>query len=340
MQYSLLTLATMLGQTQAQYIPMPFGLAPVPIPQNAGAGSNGANNMGGMYQSSSMAPQMPMSVPTPMASSMSMHAPFQSASYHYHMTPLPSSASHYINMHMSMHKSASASASMSIHVSATPSPSHRAYFGLNHGLHPPHPHEGFAPPADIPRTPDVTSENGASTKHGGYSGGNGNGFTETHGENDSSDGSPPIFSDGSMNAPEESTEQPTPEQPMPEQPTPQESTPEQEPAQFNPEEYLSGEDMPNSSFKPNVPESEHKNQNIAPFPGSAPSQQGQESIAPVDSMAPGTNVAPTHPQKNQGADLGNAFCMGDCYASPDEAKCQQPYVSFYSLLPLKFVCSC
>ncbi|KAJ5088297.1 hypothetical protein N7456_011913 [Penicillium angulare] len=374
MHYTLLTLATVLAHSQAQYVPMPFGLAPVPIGQGQGQGSNtnGEGQVGHMngvnmpeeIQSSMAQFSMPFPAATPSPSSSmanNMHRPMQSAHYHYHahhhyyMTPMPSSASHYINMHMSASASASASMSYNLYASSTPyatpsaSASHIPYHGVNHGLHAPHPHEGFpAPkPEGVPKAPEFTSQNGASTKHGGYSGGNGNGYTQTHGEDSSSDGSPPMNFNGLMSEPEESQ---APQEAMPES-TPQEYSPEsqpQSPEESTPEQYCpeqsqstpmpeestpeapqesSPEDPGVPSYGPNVPQSEGVNENIAPIPGTAPSEQGSKSIAPVDSMAPGTNVAPTQPQKSHGADLGNSFCMGDCYASPDEAKCEKPYSS-------------
>lgn len=335
MRYNLLTAAALLAQTQAASIPMPFGMGSVPISGNTnGHNTNGNGNVGsgmGMnhvnYYSadaaSSMATPSSMVTPAYMApSSMGGPAPsmmpqypalsaYQHKHHHYHMTPMASSASHYMNMHMSMHMSASASASKSIHISYTPvatpspSPSRRpaSFNSPNNALHAPHPHEGFNVPQGIPKTPDFTSENGASSQPGGYHGGNGNGFTQTHGgSDDGSSNGPAFYSDGSGPA-------------MPGMPGP--------PAE--PEVENPGVPSP-ASFGPSVPESEHVNQNVAPVPGTRP---GEDNIAPVDSMAPGTNVAPTQPQKSHGADIGNAFCMGDCYASKSEAKCQQPYVSFH-----------
>ncbi|KAJ5717995.1 hypothetical protein N7488_003641 [Penicillium malachiteum] len=269
MHYSVLTLATLLAQSQAQLVPMPFGMGPVAIPQGTNQDTNGQGNIGGMGNipyASSMAPQISMApIPTPMSSSMMPQRPAQSQSfshgyaysanhhYHYHMTPV-ASPSHYVK-HMSMQ----ASATMSVNIP-------------NHALHAPHPHEGFnipKPPSDIPQAPDFTSQNGASSHAGGYSGGNGNGFTETHPDQDNNSDTPVVYSDGS-------------EAPVPD---------------------MGGIMDPNMGM-----------------------ERGS-SIAPVDSMKPGTNVAPVQPQKSHGADLGNAFCMGDCYQRKEDAKCQKPYTS-------------
>ncbi|KAJ6008017.1 hypothetical protein N7540_011993 [Penicillium herquei] len=271
---------------------MPFGMAPVAIPEGSNQDTNGQGNVGGMGNypyASSMAPQISMApIPTPMSSSMIPQRPVHSQSFshgyaysakyheHYHMTPVASSASHYIK-HMSMQASATMSVKMyasgSASASARPSSSH----GLtrlnspNHALHAPHPHEGFnipKPPSDIPQAPDFSSQNGASSHSGGYSGGNGNGFTQTHPDQDNNSDTPVVYSDGS-------------EAPVP--------------------------DMGNI---------------MGPNMGTEGS-----SIAPVDSMKPGTNVAPVLPQKSHGADVGNAFCMGGCYQSKEDAKCEKPYTS-------------
>lgn len=55
---------------------------------------------------------------------------------------------------------------------------------------------------------------------------------------------------------------------------------------------------------------------------------GDGGIAPIQPMAPGTDVAPVQLNKHHGADEGNAFCMGVCYPSEEEAQCQKPAVSF------------
>jgi hypothetical protein len=55
----------------------------------------------------------------------------------------------------------------------------------------------------------------------------------------------------------------------------------------------------------------------------------QSDIAPIDPMAPGTNVAPVQVHDKFGADKGNSFCLGQCFASPEEAQCQPPYVSIF-----------
>ncbi|KAJ5929261.1 hypothetical protein N7454_007109 [Penicillium verhagenii] len=304
MHYSLLTLATVLAHTQAQAVPMPFGLGSVPIPQGQANGNIGGINGQNAYAAatpSSSASMMPvqshgvnhhqyMHAPLASASASASMMPQRPANYHYHMTPVvSSSASHYINMHMSMH-SASASASMpfsayaSASASATPSARAGHSHAPNHGVHAPHAHEGFPAPAG-PKAPDAESYNGASTKHGGYTGGNGNGFTQTHGEDSSSDGSPPLMENGPQ----------------------------------------MGEEQDSRSGNAPTP----VDQDVAPIPDSQP---GSGDIAPIGNpMAPGSNVAPVLPQKSHGVDEGNGFCLGQCYQSPDQAQCVQPYVSFKSL---------
>ncbi|KAJ5545197.1 hypothetical protein N7461_007501 [Penicillium sp. DV-2018c] len=61
-------------------------------------------------------------------------------------------------------------------------------------------------------------------------------------------------------------------------------------------------------------------------------------LAPVDSMAPGTNVAPvSFDDKIQyGKDEGNTFCTGLCFANESDAHCAKPYVSFCLLLSFVF----
>lgn len=51
-------------------------------------------------------------------------------------------------------------------------------------------------------------------------------------------------------------------------------------------------------------------------------------IAPVEPMAPGTEVVPVLFGKPHGKDEGNAFCMGVCYPNKEQAKCGKPYVSY------------
>ncbi|KAJ5934501.1 hypothetical protein N7466_004048 [Penicillium verhagenii] len=297
MHYSLLTLATVLAHTQAQAVPMPFGLGSVPIPQGQANGNIGGINGQDAYAAtpSSSASMMPaqshganyhqyMHAPSASASASASMMPQRPSNYHYHMTPMvSSSASHYINMH-----AASASASMpfsvsaSAHASATPSARAGHSHAPNHGLHAPHAHEGFPAPAGLPKAPDAESYNGASTKHGGYTGGNGNGFTQTHGDDSSSDGSPPLMENGPQ----------------------------------------MGESRDDRSGNAPTP----VDQDVAPIPDSRP---GSGDIAPVGNpMAPGSNVAPVLPQKSHGVDEGNGFCLGQCYQSPDQAQCAQPYVSF------------
>lgn len=51
-------------------------------------------------------------------------------------------------------------------------------------------------------------------------------------------------------------------------------------------------------------------------------------LAPVSPMQPGSNVAPMgFDQQQHGQDIGNAFCLGQCYPSAEAAKCGGPYVS-------------
>jgi hypothetical protein len=52
-------------------------------------------------------------------------------------------------------------------------------------------------------------------------------------------------------------------------------------------------------------------------------------LAPVDPLEPGSNVAPVLIQKPSGIDEGNSFCMGQCYASENEAQCDGPTVSYF-----------
>lgn len=51
-------------------------------------------------------------------------------------------------------------------------------------------------------------------------------------------------------------------------------------------------------------------------------------IAPVEPMAPGSEVVPVLFGKPHGKDEGNAFCMGVCYPHKEQAKCGKPYVSY------------
>ncbi|KAJ6086090.1 hypothetical protein N7486_010371 [Penicillium sp. IBT 16267x] len=264
-------------------MPMPFGLGSVPIPEGQQNGKNIGGINGQEGYSSSMAAQQSMAKPS---SSTMPQRPAQShgVNYHYYMTPVASSsASHYNSIPMSMYASASASKPYS--ASAIPSARTGHSNGRNHAVHAPHPHEGFAAPAGVPKAADSVSYNGASTKHGGYHGGNGNGFTQTHGDDSSSDGTPPL-----MMSPQRGRK-------IADSATP--TTPEYEQAPGN----IDG--------------------NVAPIPDSAP---GGKNIAPIGNpVAPGSNVAPVLPQKSHGIDEGNGFCLGQCYESPYQAKCEKPY---------------
>ncbi|KAJ6113824.1 hypothetical protein N7523_007141 [Penicillium sp. IBT 18751x] len=51
---------------------------------------------------------------------------------------------------------------------------------------------------------------------------------------------------------------------------------------------------------------------------------GQGGIAPVAPLAPGSNVAPVQLNSNYGSDEGNAFCLGQCFSSEEEAQCEKP----------------
>lgn len=53
----------------------------------------------------------------------------------------------------------------------------------------------------------------------------------------------------------------------------------------------------------------------------------------MDSMPPGSQVAPVLMEKPHGKDIGNSFCMGSCFAKQSEAQCAKPYVSVSFLFP-------
>ncbi|KAJ5988135.1 hypothetical protein N7481_003345 [Penicillium waksmanii] len=58
-----------------------------------------------------------------------------------------------------------------------------------------------------------------------------------------------------------------------------------------------------------------------------PNAGEQSDIAPVAPLAPGTNVAPVQVHDKFGADKGSSFCLGQCFASAEEAQCGPPYGS-------------
>lgn len=64
---------------------------------------------------------------------------------------------------------------------------------------------------------------------------------------------------------------------------------------------------------------------------SNPNAGDQSDIAPTAPLAPGTNVAPVQVHDTFGADKGNSFCLGQCFASAEEAQCGPPYVSILSV---------
>ncbi|KAJ5670120.1 uncharacterized protein N7477_005483 [Penicillium maclennaniae] len=51
---------------------------------------------------------------------------------------------------------------------------------------------------------------------------------------------------------------------------------------------------------------------------------GLGGIAPIAPLAPGSNIAPVQLNSNYGSDEGNAFCLGQCYSSEEEAQCEMP----------------
>jgi hypothetical protein len=73
---------------------------------------------------------------------------------------------------------------------------------------------------------------------------------------------------------------------------------------------------------------------------------GEGDIAPINPMPLGSNVAPVELNHHHGADEGNAFCMGQCYPSEEEAQCAKPMVSFFfsfsypPLLLVQLSCGC
>ncbi|KAJ5102751.1 hypothetical protein N7532_003280 [Penicillium argentinense] len=77
----------------------------------------------------------------------------------------------------------------------------------------------------------------------------------------------------------------------------------------------------------NAPAQQSSNYQLGPGAGGEAPVGSDKDIAPVAPMAPGTNVAPVQPQKSFGADVGNSFCMGQCYPSEEEASCSKPYAS-------------
>ncbi|KAJ6141636.1 hypothetical protein N7470_010026 [Penicillium chermesinum] len=181
MQYSLLALSAALLATSgsAQMMPMPISNAYAPSVES--------------FQPT----PTPISTPA-QASPASPMSASASASYnpmlyqHYYLTPkakvstFHKIASYSMSASMSIAASASASARPS---SSNPALHHSIAHAANspHGMRKPHPKEGFPMPAGLSglqSTPDVESFNGATTKHGGYTGGNGNE------ENISHDGSP------------------------------------------------------------------------------------------------------------------------------------------------------
>lgn len=60
----------------------------------------------------------------------------------------------------------------------------------------------------------------------------------------------------------------------------------------------------------------------------------QSDIAPINPLAPGTNVAPVQVHDKYGADEGNSFCLGQCFDTAEEAQCGPPYVSTPLFYPL------
>lgn len=63
-------------------------------------------------------------------------------------------------------------------------------------------------------------------------------------------------------------------------------------------------------------------------PADANAHAGEQSdIAPINPLAPGTNVAPVQVHDKYGADEGNSFCLGQCFDTAEEAQCGPPYGS-------------
>jgi hypothetical protein len=72
---------------------------------------------------------------------------------------------------------------------------------------------------------------------------------------------------------------------------------------------------------------QHQAQRPAFHPAQAQAPEG--NIAPINPMPLGSNVAPVELNHHHGADEGNAFCLGQCYPSEEEAQCAKPMVSFF-----------
>ncbi|KAJ5123549.1 hypothetical protein N7448_009646 [Penicillium atrosanguineum] len=64
--------------------------------------------------------------------------------------------------------------------------------------------------------------------------------------------------------------------------------------------------------------------NFHPAQAQAP---GGGGIAPIAPLTPGSNVAPVQLNSHHGSDEGNAFCLGQCYPSEEEAQCEKPMTS-------------
>lgn len=116
-----------------------------------------------------------------------------------------------------------------------------------------------------------------------------------------------------------------PQKPQPAPPAQEPSIPEPSTPTPNPEEALHGP-VDNgyghhAHAQPNAqPETQDDNTDI-PSGG----------IAPIDPLPPGENIAPALANKPQhGKDEGNTFCVGQCYASAEEAECAKPFVSIFS----------
>lgn len=235
--------------------------------------------------------------------------------------------------------------------------------GMNHkhGVH--HAHDSFRAPQGETHGIEQSS-NGWHEADGFSQGSNGVGNTagmgqdasnESQGNEDSTpdesprpetpdQGSQPQPTDSQTETQDEPSE---PQGPPPAQ-QPQDQSPE-DPAQ-NQEQQPSPQPQESETAPPDTNQAQNQDQPAqAPQPpandappstdqgSNSPGPQGNTDdtpspphggLAPVSPMQPGSNVAPMgFDHKTHGQDIGNAFCLGQCYPSEEEAKCGEPYVS-------------
>lgn len=314
MQYSALlalSSALMAAGVASERVAIPYGMNPA---QAAAMGS---------------AMNAPWAVPPPSAAPQSSMVSMHSSMKHAKATIIPGMA----NSAMAFPSMASP-AFPSMPAMATPSPSSRGSNGSSrngpnhkHGVH--HAHDSFRAPQGGTHGVEQSSD-GWHDADGLSQGSNGVGNTAGMGQEASneSQGSEDLTPDQEPQLPGPPPAQQPQEDQSPEHPT-QEQQPSPAP-QPQPQEEVETDQAPDQDKPAQAPRPPANDAPASTTHGGkdASSEPPHGGLAPVSPMQPGSNVAPMgFDHTTHGQDIGNAFCLGQCYPSEEAAKCGEPYSS-------------